>query len=215
MIFASCQDPAPPPAGEPSLAERLRRTAVDAGMAVCGGNGIGFFNLEHSLRVCGYPEPAGLPCGPVAVVSHSGSVFSALLHNDRGLRFNLVVSAGMELGTTAAAYLDHALELPSTRVVALFLGTVREPAAFRAALPPVDARTARATLGRLAVRPLLDGAGASGPPADLDAVADAVVALSALAVDLGDRLVAVDVNPLVAGPDGCVAVDALVVRAPA
>jgi hypothetical protein len=33
------------------------------------------------------------------------------------------------------------------------------------------------------------------------------------AADLGDRLVAVDVNPLVAGPDGCVAVDALLVRA--
>jgi len=140
VIFASCQDPAPPPAGEPSLAERLRRTALDAGMAVCGGNGMGFFNLEHSLRVCGYPEPAGLPCGPVAVVSHSGSVFSALLHNDRGLRFNLVVSAGMELVTTAAAYLDHALELPSTRVVALFLETVREPAAFRAALAKAAAR---------------------------------------------------------------------------
>jgi acetate---CoA ligase (ADP-forming) len=70
----------------------------------------------------------------VAVVSHSGSVFSALLHNDRGLRFNLVVSAGNELVTSAAAYLDHALELPSTRAVALFLETVREPAAFRAAL---------------------------------------------------------------------------------
>jgi acyl-CoA synthetase (NDP forming) len=87
-----------------------------------------------------YPEPAGLPRGPVAVVSHSGSVFSALLHNDRGLRFNLVVSAGMELVTTAAAYLDHALELPSTRVVALFLETVREPAAFRAALAKAAAR---------------------------------------------------------------------------
>ncbi len=140
VIFASCQDPVPPPAGEPSLAERLRRIALDAGMAVCGGNGMGFFNLEHSLRVCGYPEPAGLPRGPVAVVSHSGSVFSALLHNDRGLRFNLVVSAGMELVTTTAAYLDHALELPSTRVVALFLETVREPAAFRASLAKAAAR---------------------------------------------------------------------------
>jgi acetate---CoA ligase (ADP-forming) len=103
-------------------------------MAVCGGNGMGFFNLEQRLRVCGYPEPEDLPCGPVAVVSHSGSVFSALLHNQRGLRFNLVVSCGMELVTSAAAYLDHALELESTRVVALFLETVREPAAFRAAL---------------------------------------------------------------------------------
>jgi acyl-CoA synthetase (NDP forming) len=76
----------------------------------------------------------------VAVVTHSGSVFSALLHNDRGLAFNLVVSAGMELVTTAAAYLDHALELASTRVVALFLETVREPAAFRAALAKAAAR---------------------------------------------------------------------------
>jgi acetate---CoA ligase (ADP-forming) len=133
VIFASCQDP-PATTGVPPLAERLRQIALDAGMAVCGGNGMGFFNLEHSLRVCGYPEPPGLASGPVAVVSHSGSVFSALLHNDRGLRFNVVVSAGMELVTSAAAYLDHALDLPSTRVAALFLETVREPAAFRAAL---------------------------------------------------------------------------------
>ena len=132
-IFASCADP-------PTLADRLRRIALEAGMAVCGGNGMGFFNLEQSLRVCGYPEPADLPAGPVAVITHSGSVFSALLHNQRGLRFNLVVSAGNELVTSAAAYLDHALELPTTRVVALFLETVREPAAFRAALAKAAAR---------------------------------------------------------------------------
>ncbi|HEV2893162.1 MAG TPA: acetate--CoA ligase family protein [Actinomycetota bacterium] len=132
-IFASCADP-------PTLADRLRTIALEAGMAVCGGNGMGFFNLEQSLRVCGYPEPADLPAGPVAVVTHSGSVFSALLHNQRGLRFNLVVSAGNELVTSAAAYLDHALELPTTRVVALFLETVREPAAFRAALAKAATR---------------------------------------------------------------------------
>ncbi|HJU03365.1 MAG TPA: CoA-binding protein, partial [Actinomycetes bacterium] len=145
VIFASCVDPsggqqAPlrtPPnraVASPPLVERLAAIARDAGMVVCGGNGMGFFNLEQRLRVCGYPEPAELEPGPVAVVSHSGSVFSALLHNRRGLRFNLVVSAGNELVTSAAAYLDHALDLPGTRVAALFLETVREPAAFRAAL---------------------------------------------------------------------------------
>jgi uncharacterized membrane protein YgcG len=115
VIFASCLDPEPVPAGTPPLADRLAAIADAAPMAVCGGNGMGFFNLEHSVRVCGYPEPADLAAGPVAVVSHSGSVFSALLHNHRDLRFNLVVSAGNELVTTTAAYLDHALELPSTR----------------------------------------------------------------------------------------------------
>jgi hypothetical protein len=80
----------------------------------------------------------------------------------------------------------------------------------RFALPPVDRGHALALLDRLAVRPLLDGA-RGAPPVDLDAVADAISRLSVLAVDLGHRLAALDVNPLVAGPDGCLAVDALVV----
>jgi hypothetical protein len=80
----------------------------------------------------------------------------------------------------------------------------------RFALPPLDHHRALAMLDRLAARPLLDGA-RGAPPADLDAVAAALVRLSFLAVELGDRLAALDVNPLVAGPDGCLAVDALVV----
>jgi acetate---CoA ligase (ADP-forming) len=42
-----------------------------------------------------------------------------------------------------------------------------------------------------------------------------VAALSHLAVDLGDVIAAVDVNPVIAGPSGCVAVDALVIPRPA
>jgi hypothetical protein len=84
----------------------------------------------------------------------------------------------------------------------------------RFALAPVDRRQALAMLDRLAVRRLLDGV-RGAPPADLDAVADAVVNLSTLAVDLGPSLAALDVNPLIAGADGCVAVDALVIAASA
>jgi hypothetical protein len=35
-----------------------------------------------------------------------------------------------------------------------------------------------------------------------------------LAADLGDLLAELDVNPMIVSPDGCVAVDALVVPAP-
>jgi acyl-CoA synthetase (NDP forming) len=80
----------------------------------------------------------------------------------------------------------------------------------RFALPPVDHHQALAMLDRLVVRPLLDGI-RGGPPTDRDAVADAIVSLSDLAVDLGPPLAAVDVNPLIAGPTGCIAVDALVI----
>jgi len=83
----------------------------------------------------------------------------------------------------------------------------------RFALPPLDHGRALTMLDRLAVRPLLDGV-RGGRPVDLEAVSDALVRLSFLAVDLGDRLAALDVNPLVAGPGGCVAVDVLVVGVP-
>jgi acetate---CoA ligase (ADP-forming) len=69
-------------------------------------------------------------------------------------------------------------------------------------------------LDRLAMRPLLDGVRGE-PAADVDAVARAIASLSVLAAELGDLLDAADVNPLIAGPEGCVAVDALVIpRAP-
>jgi acetyltransferase len=49
-------------------------------------------------------------------------------------------------------------------------------------------------------------------PADLDALADALVRLSQLAVDLGDLIAALDINPLIVLPrgQGVRAVDALV-----
>jgi hypothetical protein len=77
-------------------------------------------------------------------------------------------------------------------------------------LPPVTRSQARAALARLRVAAVL--AGARGQPAaDLDAVADAIAALSRLACDLGDALDALDINPLICGPSGAVAADVLVV----
>jgi acetate---CoA ligase (ADP-forming) len=134
------------PGGTPSgasgtpLAERLGRIADGAEMVLCGPNCMGFVDLERQLRACAYLEPLSRRPGPIALISHSGSVFSALLHNDRGLEFNLAVSAGQEASVTAADYLDYALDRDSTRVVALFLETVRDPTGFRAALEKAGRR---------------------------------------------------------------------------
>jgi hypothetical protein len=65
-------------------------------------------------------------------------------------------------------------------------------------------------LSRLRLWHLLKGVRGE-PSADIDAVARSIVALSRLADDLGAVIDALDVNPIIAGPDGCVAVDALVV----
>jgi acyl-CoA synthetase (NDP forming) len=138
VVFGSAWS-APSPDEEP-LGRRLATIAHEHGMALCGAGCMGFVNVARGVRAIGYVERPELPVGPVAVVSHSGSAFSAMLRSHRRLGFSVVVSSGQELVTTTADYLDYALELEETRVVALLLETVREPARLRAALDHAAAR---------------------------------------------------------------------------
>src|SRR3546814_638492 len=124
-IFASCYLPDD---SDPPLTKRISAMACAADMPICGGNGMGFYNFDHRLRVCGFPPPDWVMGGEMTLITHSGSVFSALCHNDRRFRYKLAVSAGQELATTTADYLDFALEQESTRVVGIFLEAVRDPA---------------------------------------------------------------------------------------
>ena len=122
------------PSDGPSLADRVAAIAREHGMALCGGNGMGFLNVEANLRATGFATPDVMRPGPVTFISHSGSAFAALAFNDRGIGFNLVVSSGQEIVTTMDAYIEYALGLRSTRVLALLLETVRSPSGFVAAL---------------------------------------------------------------------------------
>jgi len=137
VIFASCylENDSDPP-----LTQRLAALARAAAMPICGGNCMGFYNETSHTWICGFPAPREPHQGGIALISHAGSVFGALAHNDPRLKFNLVISAGQELVTSAADYLDYALEQPETRVVGLFLETVRDPAKFLAALDKAAAR---------------------------------------------------------------------------
>jgi succinyl-CoA synthetase beta subunit len=78
-------------------------------------------------------------------------------------------------------------------------------------IPPVSREQAHSLLTGLRGRLLLTGIRGK-PPADLDALCDAIVKVSNLAVSLGEQLLALDINPLVvhATNHGVVAVDALV-----
>ncbi|HME64680.1 MAG TPA: acetate--CoA ligase family protein, partial [Streptosporangiaceae bacterium] len=120
--------------GGTGLRDRLAAIATDAGMAMCGAGCMGFVNVARGLRAMGYLEPDPVPAGPVALITHSGSVFSTMLRAHRGFGFSVVVSSGQELVTTAAAYAQYALQLNETRVLALVLEAIRDPADLRAAL---------------------------------------------------------------------------------
>jgi acetate---CoA ligase (ADP-forming) len=120
--------------GTTGLRKRLAAIAAEAGMAVCGAACMGFVNNARGLRAVGYVEPDPVPAGPVALITHSGSVFSTLLRARRGFGFSLAVSSGQELVTTAAAYARYALGLAETKILALVLEAIRDAAELRTAL---------------------------------------------------------------------------------
>jgi acyl-CoA synthetase (NDP forming) len=114
------------------LGQRLREAA--GAMALCGAGCMGFVNPTRGVRAIGYLEREQLRPGPIALVTHSGSVFSAMLRTHRRLEYSLAVSSGQELVTTTPDYLGYALELPETRVVGLFLETMRDVPGLRGCL---------------------------------------------------------------------------------
>jgi len=80
-------------------------------------------------------------------------------------------------------------------------------AAYR--LAPVTRSDAREMIREIAGYPAL-ARGRGRPPADVDALADVIVRLSALALDLEDRLAELEINPLIVLPagQGVIAADA-------
>ena len=147
VIFGGAHDPVPqgdPGPGEPgptvSLRDQIATTARAAGMALCGAGCMGFVNVGYGLRAIGYQEPDQLPAGPVALVTQSGSVFSAMLRTRRALGYTVAVSSGQELVTTAGQYARYALDLPQTRVLALVLEAMRDTGALQQVLAAAAVR---------------------------------------------------------------------------
>jgi len=136
VIFASAYSE--PVEGELSLKEQLGRIAIENDVVLCGPNGMGFVAPCRRLAVSGYPVNPKTPAGNATMICHSGSVWEAFLQNQRGVHFNYIISAGSEAATTLSDYMQFALENESTRVIGLFLETVRDPETFRSAL--VEAR---------------------------------------------------------------------------
>ncbi|MFD9460278.1 acetate--CoA ligase family protein [Streptomyces sp. NPDC060027] len=78
-------------------------------------------------------------------------------------------------------------------------------------VPPFGEDQARAMLSELRGRALLDGV-RGGPPVDVDALIEVVIRVQRMALELGDDIAELDINPLMVLPrgQGAVALDALV-----
>ena len=123
-----------------------------------------------------------------------------------GVLIQAMVSGGTEviLGVTQDPLFGPAILFGLGGIFA----EVMKDVCFRIA--PITRSEAMAMIRSIRAFPILDGA-RGRPKADLDALADALVRLAALAVDLKDSIAEIDINPLIVLPagQGVVAVDAL------
>ena len=95
-----------------------------------GANTMGVYNIENNTLIGGFDTRAHPKGGNVALISQSGAGMSGIVDCEERIKFNFTVSTGYELTTSMEDYLDYAIDLPGTKVIGLFLETVRKPEYF-------------------------------------------------------------------------------------
>ncbi len=139
------------------LQAELQALCERTGLVICGPNCLGLVNVTHRTSLYSSSVPESVWAGGLAVVSHSGSGCIAI---STLARFGLshLVSAGNAAVVDMAEYLEYLAGEPSTRVVALFMETMRDPARFaagmramhRAGKPVVALKVGKSTRGAAA-----------------------------------------------------------------
>ena len=121
-------------------AERQKRLALRAaalGVRVLGPNSMGVVNLPGrvALTVNAVLEMDAPPAGSTSLVSQSGTMLGTLLSRGaaRGLGYAKLISVGNEADLGVAELVELLVEDADTRVIALFLETVRNAARLAAA----------------------------------------------------------------------------------
>ena len=119
-------------------ARRQRQLIEAAGsMRLLGPNTIGLVNLTDKivLSATGALEMDHFPVGGIGVVSQSGGILGSLLSraSARGIGLSKLISTSNEVDLELADFIDHLADDEATKVIALYVETVRNPAKFRAA----------------------------------------------------------------------------------
>jgi acyl-CoA synthetase (NDP forming) len=119
-------------------ARRQQQLVEAAGtMRILGPNTIGLVNLTDNivLSPSGALEMDEFQAGGIGVVSQSGGILGSLLSRAaaRGIGLSKLISTSNEVDLELADFIYHLADDPATKVIALYVETVRDPAKFRAA----------------------------------------------------------------------------------
>ncbi|WP_433431683.1 acetate--CoA ligase family protein [Nonomuraea sp. CA-141351] len=114
------------------LESEISAFAAENELTILGPNGNGYINAASSVTPYGLPIPSPLLRGAVGVVLQSGALASSVLAfaQARNVGISLLTSMGNETVVTVTDVVDHLVDDPATKVIALFLETIRNPAEF-------------------------------------------------------------------------------------
>lgn len=118
--------------------DELRALVQRTNLAVCGPNCLGLASIGERISLYSASLPEGIAAGAVAVLSHSGSGCIVVTSLAR-FGFSYVVSGGNCVSLDLADYIDFLAEDDRTRVIALFVETIRDPVAFAKAARKANA----------------------------------------------------------------------------
>lgn len=131
-------------AGAEGAARQKQLMEAAGSMRLLGPNTIGLVNLTDNivLSASGALAMDHFPRGAIGLVSQSGGILGALLSRAaaRGVGLSKLVSTSNEADLELADFIDFLADDSATRVIALYIEAIRNPARFRQAV--LKARTA-------------------------------------------------------------------------
>lgn len=114
------------------LQRRVAAVAAEHGIQLLGPNTLGFINFVDRTKV--WTTPIGQPWrnSGVGIISQSGATafFLAELAERHGVGLSYVVATGNEADLDCSSFVEELVADESTRAIALFIETVRNPARF-------------------------------------------------------------------------------------
>ncbi len=118
-----------------TLQRQITGICKEAGIALCGPNCMGIINPQaRSSTYIQEVRDFDALKGNVGLISQSGSICIGMIADVRRFGFSQIISSGNEAVVTAAAYLERLIDDPLTKVIGMFIESIREPERFVAAL---------------------------------------------------------------------------------
>jgi acetate---CoA ligase (ADP-forming) len=125
-------------AGQEGAKRQVELLEAAGSMRLLGPNTMGLVNLTDDIPL----SPSGalvmdkFAKGPIALVSQSGGILGSLLSRaaERGIGFSKLISTSNEVDLELADFVDHLADDPATKIIALYIETVRNVPKFRAAM---------------------------------------------------------------------------------